>query len=899
MDLATAYVQIIPTTKGIGKALSSELGDEAESAGKSAGGRLANGLKTFGKAGVAAIGAASGATVAFGKSAVEAGMNFDSSMSQVAATMGVSVDQIGELRDFAQQMGSTTSFSATEAADALNYMALAGYDANTSMEMLPNVLNLAAAGGIDLASASDMVTDAASALGLSTEDTSAMVDQMAAAASKSNTSVAQLGDAMLTIGATARNVKGGTQELSTVLGALADNGIKGSEGGTHLRNILLSLQNAAEDGAVDFGDFSVSIYDSEGNMRSMIDIIADMQNGMGDMSQEAKDAMISGVFNKTDLASVNALLNTTQDRFSELSGAIGDSAGAAQKMADTQLDNLSGDVTLFKSALEGVQIAVSDGLTPTLRDFVQAGTDGLSELAEAFRSGDMEAAMDALSGVIENIAGKMLEHIPDLLKVGVKIIEGLANAIVKSLPTLVSSIPQIFSSLIEAIISVIGTIGENMDEILPAIVDMVLGIAEALIDNVDLLIDAALKLAIGIAKGLVKAIPEIVSRIPEIIAKIVVALVGELPQVISGALELFLGIGEGLTEAIGGVLVIIPELIANLLGAFAELAPGLASFFQEAFDMIVMIFSGIVEWFQGIFDGICEVFAPIGEFFGMMFQGAWDLIVGIWSAVISFFQSIWDGIVAVFSVTAEWFSSMFQAAWDGIQSIWNAVVGWFSGVWNGIVGVFSGVASWFSGVFSAAYSAITGIFSQLAGFFSGVWNAVVSIFRDAGVAVGDAISGAVRGAVNAILGGATSIINGFISAINFAIAVINAIPGVSISPIGYLSAPQLAKGGILAKGQVGILEGTGAEAVVPLDKNKAWIHALTLDFMDELANQRALYMSKSMAGSKPASGNLSEAGSTESTYTGDIIIPVSIGGRQIERIVIDAQRINALRTGGR
>lgn len=348
-------------------------------------GKLASkGFATAAKVGAAAVGAVAGGMVAFGKQSVDAGRAFDASMSQVAATMGTTVDQIGDLRDFAQEMGRTTAFSATQSADALNYMALAGYDAQTSMKMLPNVLNLAAAGGIELAQASDMVTDAQSAFGLTTEQTTAMVDQMAKTSSKTNTSVQQLGEGFLKIGATARNLKGGTQELATMLGVLADNGIKGAEGGTHFRNILLSLQNPTKEGAAALDKLGVSVYDADGKMRSTIDIVKDMKAGMSGMSDEAKQAMLSGMFNKTDLAAVNALLNTTDQRFDELSASIGDCEGAAQKMADTQLDNLEGDVTLFKSALEGAQIALSDGLNPALRALTQAGTKGLEYLTGAF-----------------------------------------------------------------------------------------------------------------------------------------------------------------------------------------------------------------------------------------------------------------------------------------------------------------------------------------------------------------------------------------------------------------------------------------------------------------------------------------------------------------------------------
>lgn len=174
-----------------------------------------------------AIKSATHAIVDFGKQSIGAGMNFDSSMSQVAATMGVTVDEVQNLRDFAQEMGASTAFSATQAADALNYMALAGYDAEKSMSMLPNVLNLAASGSMDLARASDMITDTQSALGLSMAETTELVNKMAKTASSSNTSVSQLGEAMLTIGGSAKKLSGGTTELATILGILADNGMKG------------------------------------------------------------------------------------------------------------------------------------------------------------------------------------------------------------------------------------------------------------------------------------------------------------------------------------------------------------------------------------------------------------------------------------------------------------------------------------------------------------------------------------------------------------------------------------------------------------------------------------------------------------------------------------------------
>lgn len=339
---------------------------------------LNTGLNKLMKIGAVAWGALSAGATKFATDAIQTGMGFDNAMSQVAATMGTTVDQIQQLRDFAQEMGATTKFTATEAAEALNYMALAGYDAEKSMSMLPTVLNLASAGAMDLAKASDMVTDAESALGLTTEETVAMVDQMAKTASKSNTSVEQLGEAMLTIGGTANFMAGGTDRLATVLGILADNGIKGSEAGTHLRNMLLKLSAPTDAGAKMIAELGLQIYDASGNMRDMQDIILDLGAAMDGMTDQDKINIISELFNARDVAAVNALLNTSVDRWNELGAAIKDSKGAADAMAETQLDNLNGDITIMKSALDGVKIAFSDGITPAIRDVVQRITKALS-----------------------------------------------------------------------------------------------------------------------------------------------------------------------------------------------------------------------------------------------------------------------------------------------------------------------------------------------------------------------------------------------------------------------------------------------------------------------------------------------------------------------------------------
>ena len=610
------------------------LGD-AESKGSTFG----SGLKKAAAVGAAAVGATTTAVIAFAKKSVDTGKAFDSSISQVAATMGMTMSEMstvtgetdtafghfsGTLRDFAQYMGSNTAFSASQAADALNYMALAGYDAQTSMDMLPNVLNLAAAGGIDLADASDMVTDAQSALGLSLDETTVMVDQMAKASSKSNTSVAQLGEAFLTIGATARNLAGGTTELSTVLGVLADNGIKGAEGGTHLRNMLLALQTPTKDGTAALKQLGMTyddMYDSAGNMRALPDIMLQLQAGMEGMTQASKDAIISGIFNKTDLAAANALIGTSKERFDELTAAINDSKGAAQEMADTQLDNLEGDVVKFQSALEGAQIKISDQLTPSLRDFVQFGTEGISKIADGFQNGGLSGAMDAFGQVLSQGLAMITEKLPQFMDVGMKLLEALGQGIMQNIPMLtqtatqiilmlaqfiITNLPQLLTAAIQIIVTLVQGIAQALPQLVPAAVDMILTIVNTLIENLPQIIDAALQLITALTEGLIDALPVLIERVPEIILAIVDTLVENFPKIVEAAFDLIVTLATALIDNIPEIISAVgrineeistkfKELISKALSWGADLISNFVSGIKNGFGKIKSAMSGLAD----------------------------------------------------------------------------------------------------------------------------------------------------------------------------------------------------------------------------------------------------------------------------------------------------------------
>lgn len=569
-------------------------------------GKLKNGLGTIAKVGTAAIGAASTAAVAFGKTSVDAGMKFDSSMAQVAATMGKTVDEIGDLREFAQKMGSTTAFSASQAADALNYMALAGYEAETSMTMLPNVLNLAAAGGIELATASDMVTDASSALGLSLDDTKIMINQMAVASSKTNTSVAQLGEAILTVGGTAKNLRGGTQELTQVLGLMADNGIKASESGTHLRNIMLAMTPSTDAAVAAFEELGLKTYDDTGKLRSMSDIFGDLSAAMDGMTDEKKTQILSDIFNKTDLSAVNALISTNAERWTEVSEAIGDSDKAAEKMAKTQLDNLAGDITLFQSALEGAQIAVSDSLTPTLREFVQFGTEGLSELTESFLDGGVGGAIDKLGELISEALDKLMPYVIDIVGTS-------AETIVKMIPKIFDIIEENAPQIINMASSLINTMIQwlqSAPEIVSLAVQLITGIGKAVVDNLPILASTAESLLLQLTDYLSKNLPKATPKIVKFISKFAEKLTDPktITFLVDTAVVLVTAIADGLIAAMPVLIENAPVIIENLTEAVMENFPKLVdlawNLITEFTNAILVNMPQIVESGKSIIDNI-------------------------------------------------------------------------------------------------------------------------------------------------------------------------------------------------------------------------------------------------------------------------------------------------------
>lgn len=360
-------------------------------------------------------GAVASALSAIPSQIVEIGSQFESSMSQVAATMGITsaAAEFTQLSAAAKEMGETTKFSASQAADALNYLALAGYDAEKSVAALPTVLNLAAAGGIELAEASDMVTDSMSALGLSMDELESFADKMAKTSQKSNTSVAQLGQSILSVGANAQILAGGTTELMTELGILADSGLKSAEAGTALARVIKNLSTPTSVAAEELENLGVKCYDSEGNFRNMQDIFADLQDAMDGFTAEQVQESMSQIFDTAALSSAKVLLSQCGDRFDELSGYIDDADGAAAQMAETMSDNLTGDITICQSALEGLANTAYEKFQGTIRAAVQAVTEDVGTLTESMKDGELSESVDKLAAAFSNAAASAADLLAD------------------------------------------------------------------------------------------------------------------------------------------------------------------------------------------------------------------------------------------------------------------------------------------------------------------------------------------------------------------------------------------------------------------------------------------------------------------------------------------------------
>ena len=358
--------------------------------------------------------------------------------------------------------------------------------------------------------------------------------------------------------------------------------------------------------------------------------------------------------------------------------------------------------------------------------------------------------------------------------------------------------------------------------------------------------------------------PQIESAIQtftEDILPVLIQVLGFVIDVISDLVKGFFVLKDSLGEVIQGFVEGWAEVKANWDEAvqyFADLWAGIQDalrdveqwfndLFTAAWSAIAKAWAGAKRFFANIWSSIKGTFNSAHIWFRNKFTAAWNAIKNAWSTVVAWFANIWSSIQGVFALVHTWFRDKFAAAWDAIKNAWSTVTAWFSDVWSSIKDTFDEVAGWFGQKFEDAWDAITEAFAGWVDYWRGLWHSVQTIFSELGTKIGDAISGAVRAGINGIISQAESVINRGIGLINDAIDLINRIPGVDIGYVREVEFPRLERGGVLRRGQVGLLEGSGAEAVVPLDQNKAWIHALAEDLRAEMASQPAAIAAQAAA----------------------------------------------------
>ena len=823
-------------------------------------------------AGVTALGTASVTTAA----------NFESSMSQVQATMGItkdamstvngqSVNTMDTLSKLAKKMGAETAFSASECAEALNYLALAGYDTQQMCDTLPTVLNLAAAGDIALADASDMVTDAMSALGMGVDEAETMVDQMAKTASTTNTSVAQLGEGILTIGATAKSIKGGTAELNTALGILANNGIKGAEGGTHLRNIILSLQNPTDKAAAQMEALGISVYDSEGNMRSLNDILGDLNKNMDGMTSAEKSNIIGTIFNKTDLSSVNALLANTGSTWDDLQQKITASGGAAQQMADTQLDNLQGQITILKSALEGLAISFGELLMPAIKQivgWVQKFVDWLNGLSEGTKKTVVTIALLAAAlGPVLIVIGKVISAVGTIMTVVPKIagvINTVKGAFAALNTTMLANPIVLIIAAIAALVAAFIYLWNNCDGFRQFWID--------LWENVK-----------QVAITVWNAIKEFFSQV---------------------------------WEAIKTIFSTVFEVIKTLVTTYFNLYK---TIIQTVFNVIKTVITTIWEAIKGVFTTVFNVIKTLVTTYFNIYKTIIQTVLTIIQTVIT---TVWNTIKTVIITVLNAIKTIFSTVWNAIKTIISAVVsgikglitGDFTAVKNSITTIMNTIKSTITTIWNTIRSTVSTVLGAIKGAVTCVFNGIVNAVKGAMGNVLNAVKTGFSNVKNHITGLASQaftwgkdlvmgIVNGIKSCIG---AVGDAVKGVAdkIKSFLHFSVPDE---GPLTDYESWMPDFMGGLAK-GIEKSRGMIQKAVSGVSSDMVVSPKVSSMESMTGTGTAaqpegiSGMLSAITSAIENIkpdSGDIVIPVYLGGTILDEVIVSAQQRANLRSGGR
>lgn len=618
---------------------------------------------------VTAIGAASAGLTALGGAAVKVGMDFESSMSEVGAISGAVGEPLEDLTAKAKAMGASTKFSATEAAQALKYMAMAGWETDDMLDGIDGVMNLAAASGEELAAVSDIVTDAMTAFGLEAGEAAGFADVLAQASASSNTSVGMMGATFQYVAPLAGAMGYTIQDTAVAVGLLANAGIKGEKAGTALRSMFTRLASPPKDAAAAMEALGISIKTASGQMLPLSDVMVQLREKFSGLSQEQQIQMASSLAGQEAMSGLLAIVNASPKDFDDLTAAVENSKDAAQRMADTMQDNLKGALTVLNSGLEGLGIQFKESVDQPLKEMVQLATEGVGQLSAAFESGGIQGLAESAGRVFADIAVKISEYIPVMLESASAVISSLLEGIQRNLQPIAQSGVSIVMELVGGIGSVLSVfleaasqmvtvllegIAENASVITNTAVSLVETLVRGILDNLPVLGQAAMALLISLADSLTQSLPELIPVAVQAVMTLVQGLVDNSSAFLDAAMDLILALADGLMASIPLLLENLPQLIESLVKGLVE----------QSQKMIVGGTKLVIALANGLIKGIPELLMAIPKILISMVQGFTEGSGNMEDVGKELLEAVWEG----FASLKDWFFSKMREFAETIAS---------------------------------------------------------------------------------------------------------------------------------------------------------------------------------------------------------------------------------------
>lgn len=641
---------------------------DAEGNASSSTSKIGGAFKAVGKVAKTAMVAGSAAAVAFTKTSIDAGMNFDTAMSQVAATMGTTVDKIGNVKAKAEEMGRTTKYTATEAAEGMNILAQAGLSADEQISGIGTVLNLASAGAMSLEESASYTAGAVKGFGDSMSNASYYADLMAKGATLANTDVRGLGEAFSGSAATAKNYGQAADSVTLSLLRLADQNVTGSEASTALNRAMADLYTPTDDASKALDQLGVSAYKSNGEAKDFNDLVDELNGSLQGMTAEQKNNALATIFTTQGLQAFNKMTASSDATVQKFWKGIQDSSGSAAQQAATQLDNLQGDITLLSSATEGLQLAFYNTFSGTIRGAIKGITSEVSGLAEAMESGGISGALSKLAQDAINFSGQL----PGLTKIGGDLINGLISSVTQNSGSITTAVSQLLNNLASTIstglnvftsvgVNLLTTIANGMTQGIPTFLGQALPMltqfTESLRSNAGKLINAGLTLIQNIAQGLINSIPVLIAYVPTIITNLAGIINDNAPKILATGVTIITNLAIGLVRAIPLLIANLPKIITAIVSVFTAF-----NWFSLGKNIVTGIIKGVKN-LPSLLKGAAKnaVNGFKGAFKG---NGILSAVKGAFTKIPSAVKSIFTKAVSLVKSFPGRFKSALKFSWS-------------------------------------------------------------------------------------------------------------------------------------------------------------------------------------------------------------------------------------------